>query len=92
MTEVKLTPVPRDSVPGLRRERPHDEWAREAISAFIESGAEAAELEVPDFKVSRQTAISVLRQHGVPKKVRVRSVKADTPPTHFRTFLYKEER
>ena len=90
--EVKMTPIPRDAIPGMSRERPHDEWAREAIEAFLESGAEAAELEVPEFRVSRQTAIGVLKQHGAPRHVKVRSVKADTPPTHFRTYLYKEER
>lgn len=89
MIEVNLTPVPRDSVPGMRRERPHDEWAQEAVRAFIESGAEAAEVEVPPFSVSRQTVISVLRQHGVPKHVRVRCVK-EPGRMSYRTYLFKE--
>lgn len=90
--EVKMKPIPVGMVPGVSKERPHDEWARAAIEAFLESGEDAVELEVPEFSVQYQTIACLLRQYGNKHGVKVKSAKADTPPTHFRTFLYKEAR
>ena len=87
--EVKMSPVRIDEIPGLCNKRPHDEWAKEAVKKFAESGEKAVELEVPEFNVGYQTVICLLRQYATPRKVKVRSVKADAP-MKFRTFLYRK--
>lgn len=87
--EVKMRPVRIEEIPGMCRKRPHDEWAKEAVKEFAESGEKAVELDVPKFNVGYQTVICLLRQYATPRKVKVRSVKADSP-ARFRTFLYRK--
>lgn len=89
--EVKMRPVRMDEIPGMHSRRPHDDWAVDAVQAFLDCGEQAVELEVPAFNVSYHTVLCILRQRGTARGVKVKSVKADTPPTHFRTFLYRKE-
>lgn len=87
--EVKMRPVRIEEIPGMCRKRPHDEWAKEAVRVFADSGEQAVELTVPKFNVGYQTVLCLLRQYATPRKVKVRSVKADAP-ARFRTFLYRK--
>lgn len=87
--EVRLKPVKFDDIPGMHTERPHDDWARAAIKEFSGSGYGAAEVEVPEFRVKYTTVVNLLRKYGGMLGVGVKVVKASTPPTHFRTFLYR---
>ena len=87
--EVKMTPVKRSDLPGMKPERPHDDWAKAAIVEFLESGEEAVELDVPAFKVQYHTVKNLLIKYSKGHGVKVKSVRADTRTLH-RTFLYKE--
>lgn len=84
MIEVKLKPIAIDDIPGMKAERPHDEWAKAAISKFVSTGEKAAEVEIPDFAVTKQTVRNLLAQYGNKHHVKVRTSAVDGK---FRVFL-----
>ena len=87
--EVEMKPVAIDSIPGMCRKRPHDEWAKEAVRVFADSGEQAVELTVPKFNVGYQTVLCLLRQYATPRKVFFCNDKATTE-IYTRTFLYRK--
>ena len=71
--EIKMTPISLVDIPGVKQGKPHDDFAKQAIEEFAASDMEAAVLELPDFDVSTQTIVSLLRQYGLTRKVVVKT-------------------
>ena len=87
--EIKMKPVPLTVISGHRGEKLHKVFAKEAVKAFLESGEQAVELEMPKLDVRTVSAIASLRAAAAEYGVHVKY--SDTKKYGKHTYLYKAE-